>query len=346
MPEQQRAKKFIRQPERFANRQVTDRSIDIIEYLVRYRFLSRSLIIRLVTGDSRTTDDHLQWMWHKGLLQRFAFVLFGKPGEFNYYLDNNDALRLLKEHRPQFRLGNEHWEDVRNNRMRDYVGAVGRSEHGRMLFLQHELMISRFHALLELACRKSSGQVQLANFIQGAALNSYVEVPELTFQPGQRPGSGEWVDGAGTERLPHRPDAFASLRFLDRPADKQLAHFFYEADRKTMKSTDMKMKLRAHFHFCVRRQRDYLQKIYGIDHIRAVLVETLDEKRLDELRSNSRTRLVSGRPSPLFWFTATEFLEGDDGAASEPLYLTRPEIILKPIWLTPVDDALHSLTDV
>lgn len=228
--------------------------------------------------------------------------------------------------------------------MRDYVGAIERIEHGRLLFLQHELMISRFHALLELACRQSEGRVELVTFIQGAALNSYVEVPALRFEPGQRPGTGEWVEDDGTERLPHRPDGFATLRYTDRPAEKQLAHFFYEADRKTMKSTDMKMKLRAHFHFCVRRQRDYLQKIYGIDHIRAVLVETLDEKRLEELRGNARTRLVSGRPSPLFWFTATEFLEGDD-AASDHLYLSRPEIILKPIWLTPVDDTLHSLTD-
>jgi hypothetical protein len=344
MPQQNRSRKFIRQPERFAHRQVTERSLAILEYLARYRFLPRSLLIRLVPGDSRTTDEHLQWMWHKGLIQRFAFPRIGNPGEFNYYLDNNDALRLLKEHRPEFRLGNEHWEDVRNNRMRDYVGAIERLEHGRLLFLQHEIMISRFHALLALGCRQTSGQIELVNFIQGAGLNSHVEVPALRFEPGPRPGQGEWVEDDGTERLPHRPDAFFTVRFLDRSAEKQLVHFFYEADRKTMKSTDMKTKLRAYFHFCVKRQHDYLQKIYGIDHIRAVLIETLDEKRLDELRSSARTRLVSGRPSPLFWFTATEFLEGDDPQA-EHLYLSRPEIILKPIWLTPVDDTLHSLID-
>ncbi len=56
-----------------------------------------------------------------------------------------------------------------------------------------------------------------------------------------------------------------------------------------MKSTDMKTKLRAHFHFAVKAQRQYLQQIYGIDHIRAVLVETLDENRLEELCASART---------------------------------------------------------
>jgi hypothetical protein len=50
--------------------------------------------------------------------------------------------------------------------------------------------------------------------------------------------------------------------------------------------------------------------------------------------------------SPLFWFTATEFLDGGNDPAAVPLYLTRPEIILKFIWLIPVDDALHSLGDL
>ncbi len=117
MPELKRSRKFIRQPERFAHRQITERSLDILEYLARYRFLPRSLLTRLVSGDSRTTDEHLQWMWHKGLIQRFAFPRIGNPGEFNYYLDKSDALRMLKTHRPDFPLDNEHWEDVRNNRM-------------------------------------------------------------------------------------------------------------------------------------------------------------------------------------------------------------------------------------
>ncbi len=124
MQQQGRTRKFIRQPERFAHRQITERSLDIIEYLARYRFLPRSLLIRLVPGDSRTTDEHLQWMWHKGLIQRFAFPRIGNPGEFNYYLDKTDALTALKEHRPQFKVAHEHSEDVRNNRMRDYAPSM------------------------------------------------------------------------------------------------------------------------------------------------------------------------------------------------------------------------------
>jgi hypothetical protein len=46
---------------------------------------------------------------------------------------------------------------------------------------------------------------------------------------GRRGNEYFWEEADETERLPVEPDAMFTLRFTDRPADCQLAHFFYEA---------------------------------------------------------------------------------------------------------------------
>ena len=71
-------------------------------------------------------------------------------------------------------------EEVRNNREKDYAGAAQRGQHMQLGFLQHWLMISRLHLMLELACRASQGTVELAAWRQGADLSGRrVQVPAL-----------------------------------------------------------------------------------------------------------------------------------------------------------------------
>ena len=103
--------------------------------------------------------------------------------------------------------------------------ALAEEMQGRLLFLKHETMISRFHAMIEIACSESKGQVKLADFQQGPALWHKIEVPKLSFKDGQ------WREMDQTEYLPHRPDAFFSLSFPSDPAGREPLHFFYEADR-------------------------------------------------------------------------------------------------------------------
>ena len=90
----------------------------------------------------------------------------------------------------------------------------------QLLFLNHELMISRFHAMLELACRKFAGKVELSAWKQGAELWNRIELPKV-----RQDARGLWMETAATEVLPHRPDAFFTLRFLTKPEDQQLVHF-------------------------------------------------------------------------------------------------------------------------
>jgi hypothetical protein len=357
MTMQQRLRKYRRDPraaEILGHRQITERSLEIIANLSYYRFLSTSLLLALIKGDRHNIYDHLKLLFHRGLVNRFTFPRIGNPGEFVYYLDNPQALELLIEHGWAERE-DLNFDVVRNNREKEYSAIHDASKveelQGRVQFLKHELMISRFHAILELACETSGGKVELIDWRQGSELWGEVEAPRLRYER-SKDGRGEilWFELEETERLPHRPDAFFTLRFTDRPEDQQEASYFYEADRKRTSTKKHNKKLRAHFHYVV-KQRKHLEH-YGVSRIRAVLIETITASWADELRQAAKHYAVSGpKPSPLFWFTTSELftrpVEVKEGARPRqaPYYLSRPEIVFDRIWAAPIDNTLYSILD-
>jgi len=335
---QLRLRKFERQPAAFTNRRLTQRSLDILATIARYRLIPTSLIVPLVGGDARTTHDHLQMLFHRNFVARFPLRFVGSS-EVCYYLDNIEALSLLAE-RPGTDPQDLGWDEVRRNRDNPFDGIR------RSLFVQHELMISRFHAMLELACRRSTGAVELATWRQGPKLRNTVEMDRLAYD-GER---DTWYREEGTERLPHEPDAFFTLRYAQLPEGERELSFFYEADRKTTtKAERIRDKFRAHFHFVV-RDREKLRRTYQVDRIRAVLIETLDRAWAQRLREAARHSVVSGgKPSSLFWFTTSEVftlpgtIQEGRQAKTVPRFLVRPEIIFNPIWISPVDNTRYSL---
>lgn len=344
---QQRLKKYSRNAETFAavaSRQITNTSLSILATIHDYRIIPTSLIVRLVPGHEKSIHRHLQQLYHKGLVNRFAFMRGKNPSEFYYYLDSPEALELLvlngvDRDRITF-------DEVRRNREKRYcdVNDPKRTEEmqGRLLFLKHEVMISRFHGMLELACATSSGSIQLTNFEQGPRLWNKVEVPKLAFR------NGAWVELEDTEHLPHRPDAFFTLSFPN--SGREDLHFFYEADRHRTDTNKYNKKLRAHFHFVVKQKQH--REFYDIQRVRAVLTETLDDEWAERLRRASRHVTVSGtKPSPLFWFTTSRLfteeamVQVNGRARALPMHLRHPEAVIRKIWASPVDDTLHSLID-
>lgn len=344
---QQRLHKYKRDPDRLPPREITARSLEIIRTLERYRFLPTSLLVSLTGGNKRISERHLQALYHKGFINRFAFPRVGNPGEFIYYLDDIRALNLLVNEGAEREALD--WEGVKRNKEKGYcdinLGHRIDDLQGRLMHLHHEVMISRFHALLELACKGSGGRVELAKWQQGSTLWHRVEVAKLIYDE-----SGKWRELEQTELLPHRPDAFFTLRFPHESEGRQYANFFYEADRRHTSIKKHNRKLRAHFHYIVKQRRH--EEDYGVKRIRAVLIETIDDSWADDLRSAAAHPVVSGsKPSPLFWFTTsrlfTEKGEIKEGTRTRavPRYLTNPGIVLKKIWASPVDDTLHSLLD-
>lgn len=347
---QQRLHKYKRdaqglRPYTHASR-ITARALEIIRLIERYQFLPTSLIVRLTGGNPRITQRHLQALYHKELINRFAFPRVGNPGEFNYYLDRTQALDLLVE--AGANQDTLDWDLVRRNFAKDYsainLGTNIDDLQGRLMHLQHELMISRFHAMLELACRASAGRVELHDFRQGSQLWNNVEVPIMKFR------NEQWIETDATETLPHRPDAFFTLRFPKEAGEGEYVHFFYEADRKHTSTKKHNRKLRAHFHYIVKQRRH--EEAYGVKRIRAVLIETTDMYWADELREAAKHVTVSGKkPSSLFWFTTSELfcqpqeIEENGRKRMAPLYLIKPNVIFKKVWASPAEDTLLSILE-
>src|SRR5207244_7703006 len=86
--------KFIR-PEDTDKGRISDRDLDIIEAVLRYRFSPTSELVRLVGGNEDVTQRRLRRLWEWQLINRFAFPGIGTHSEFHYYLDNRRALELL-----------------------------------------------------------------------------------------------------------------------------------------------------------------------------------------------------------------------------------------------------------
>lgn len=338
--------KFIR-PEIAPTGPITERDLDLIDGILRYRFSPASQLVRLVGGNEDVTHRRLRRLWERGLVNRWAFPGFRTQSEFYYYLDQRDAVELLADRR-EIQIHPQMLEEVRNNRQKDYAGAALRGQHMQLGFLRHSLMISRMHFMVEMACRKSRGTVSLEAWGQGSQLAGHkVEAPRVI---SSREGDQYfWQETDDTERLPVEPDGMFTLRFHGRPEGQQLAHFFYEADRGSMVATDMLKKLRAYHHFIKKHQRH--REAFGVHPIRAVLVETTDEARGRKLMELVHHPLVCGpaKRAGLFWFTISSLFTDPVASAGAgqrvvPQYLKRPETILEKIWALP-DRTLHALGD-
>jgi hypothetical protein len=348
-PVQKRLRRFQRQPEQLEARRITDKGLAAISIIERYRFIPTSLLIRLMPGDHKNNHRHLQTLYHHGLVNRFALPKYGGPGEFIYYLDSPHSLPLLISHGWLPNLSEDDHsrkaEIIRYNRDNDYSGLhknIG--AQGKVLYIQHELMITRFHAILELACQKYPGKVQLEQWKQGTELYGRIELPKVS----QDRDSNTWIEQHETETLPHRPDAFFTLHFpAEQPEDSRRSHFLYEADRGTENTTRYKLKLRAHWHFIVKRGLQRTTPCYNVHSIRAVLTESMTSQWAQNLREAARHPIVSPKPSPLFWFTTSELFTKPTAAGKRtvPLYLQQPEVIFKRIWANPTEERLFNLAD-
>lgn len=331
--------KFVR-PETPSRGIITGHSLDIIQTVLRHRFTPTSELVRLVEGNQDVIQRNLRKLWEWHLLNRFAFPGFRTYSEFIYYLDRREALELLVRHGRLNEIHPQMEHELRMNREADYAGAAARGQHMKLGFLQHSLMISRMHFMLEMAARGSGGKVHLIDWRQGSALKSHVLVPRIKSVRDQG-NTYRWHEADHSERLPVEPDALFTLRFGD---DDKIAHFCYEADRGTMTPSDMLRKFRAYYHFIKKQQKH--KDAFGVHPVRAVLVETTDEARATKLMKLVHHPLVYGPTarSALFWFTISPLFAGPGIANKVPTCQARPQILLDRIWALP-DRSIHALTD-
>jgi len=301
---QVRLPKLRRVPEAVAGKRVTARGIEIIRIIYRYRLMTSSQLVRVAEGNEDVTYRHLQQLYHQGYVNRFSLPRAGNRGEFIYFLENSTLLRDISHRLVD---GEIDWRLLSRNRERLSPLASAQDDYGKFLFVRHELMISDFHAALEIGCRLSGGRIELARWVQGAALWGRVTLPSRRV-------------------LPHRPDALFTLRFPLAAEGQQRSNFLYEADRATSTLAAFAQKLQAHFEFLKQGRQSAL----GLKRVRAVLVEAATEIRAEECRQEAK-RLASSQPlaSGVFWFKPQSATDSPLGA----------------VWRTTSDGPLRSLVD-
>ena len=307
-----RLPKTRRVPEAFSGRALTERSLKIIETVGRYRFLPSSKIIRLVGGNEDVTHRHLQQLFHRGFISRLKIPSLPGNSEFAYFLEDATLLRGVV-HDNRVRAEYLDFEQIRLNREKygGEKGSGGRHSTGQMLFIEHELMISDFHAGIESESSGGDGRVILDDWRQGN--KTWATVPA----------------DRGSTALPHRPDAYFVLRFPNAPDGHQRSHFFYEADRNTTNSRKFRAKLLAYIQFFLRGL--YTDK-YGARKVRAVLTETTSSARMELLKATA-SEISQKEPlaSGLFWFTTSR--------------LIREKGIFNALWSCTADARPRSLLD-
>ena len=204
---QQRLPRFRQNPDKVPLGEVSELCLDIIAIIERYRLISSSLLLALLGGNTRHAQSLLQKLFNHDYVKRFSLKAFGGSNDIYYYLDNRKALDELVIRRGVHRDSLD-WAHLRLNRERPYMDVHDPAKRyrvlGRLPYIDHEWMISRFHGMLELYCRDSGGRVRLKRWLQGSPAHRRVEAPRLLYNPKDR----AWQLGEGTETLAWRPDAF------------------------------------------------------------------------------------------------------------------------------------------
>lgn len=274
-----------------------ERDCEIVRLVADYRVVSSEEIQAVVEGSDQTILRRLQKLYHAGYLDRPRRQIQRGNGKLVYALGLLGA-QLVAE---RFKTGTT---------ARDW------SEKNRQLtvqFLEHALMVSRFRAVLTLACR-SGGDVEIVSWRQGNELRDEVVVEHADYR----------------ERIPVCPDAYFVLRLAREPEGRNKIHVFLECDRSTMTLKRMLTKLRGYWHY---RNDGSAQNRFGM---RNFLVMTLarTEERAANIRKTAGAVDASGRGLRMFLF----------GAEAE-CSLRAPGRVLEPIWLTAGDDTRHSLLE-
>ncbi len=303
-----RLRKFIRQPERYAERygtfQMTARDLDVLQVVFRYRHLTADHIRALIPGSDQHLGRRLAGLFHHAYLARYApldrmrFELNAGSPVMAYGLDTK-GWRTLQFHN-RVPLG-EHL----NAALEDAAdGQAWRKAHSRRTswFLEHQLGIANFRCVLELALKERPGDgLSLVLWDQTTATRGEVRLKDKTV-------------------LRVNPDAFFALR----DGSGAIRNFFLEFDSGTEEQRRIEAKFRRYWWWL---QAPAYRAAHRSHERVAVLFATSGIRRLENMMA-TLARMPKPNNPPYGGRGWIRFcLETDYG-------LENPRSLLSPIWRT------------
>ena len=266
---------------------------EIVRLVAQHRVIASGDIQLLLGGSEQGILRRLQKLFHAG------------------YLDRPRSQRQLGNAPMVYALGQQGADLVaRETGKRPIADWAEKNRQLRTHYLEHALMVSRFHVALRHAAQPR-GDVALDRWLADGAVRDAVVV--------QRDGR--------RERIPIAPDAFFTLNVSDADNPGRI-HVMLEADRGTMSVPRFAQKIRGYFAWWRSGQAE---ERMGMKNF-IVATITRSEERADHLLAAARS--VAERGTRIFIF------------APESAYLPASRaLVLNAIWRTPDDDVLHTLLE-
>lgn len=275
---------------------VTDRDLDILRAIARYRFLDSSHIRRLIEGSDKNIANRLKGLFEHAYLDRpdcqYDFYRPGGGSSLAVYALSDKGARILNHH-DGFAAGPRvSW--AHKNR------KVGRP------FMEHTLAISDFAVGLSVAvaaspvvdlCDGPALVTRLPATRRDAAKPYRVSVP-VTFK-------------STRHTIGIEPDYAFSLGF---PAAGRRAYFLVEIDRGTMPVERFEITqssiLRKFIAYGAIWRAQLHTQTFGWRNFRVLVLTGTAERALN--MRDVLARQTGGKGSPLFWFSDQAALKADN----------------------------------
>ncbi|MFY0609964.1 MAG: replication-relaxation family protein [Hyphomicrobiaceae bacterium] len=276
--------------------QLTDRDLEILRAVARYRFLDSGHIRLLIDGSERNLANRLKGLFEHAYLDRpecqYDFYRPGGGSSLTVYALSDKGARVLAHHDALEFGPRVSW--AHKNR------KVGRP------FLEHTLAISDFAVVLSAAVATNP----VVELTDGQELVSRLPATTRDAAKPFRLSVPVYFKSA-RHTIGLEPDYVFSLGF---PTAGRRAYFLVEIDRGTMpvERSDILQSsiLRKFLTYGAAWQSKLHSQKFGWRNFR-VLIVTGNAERAENMQEVLK-RQTGGKGSPLFWFADTETLKRDD----------------------------------
>jgi hypothetical protein len=281
---------------------LSDGDLSILEIIWRYRYITTPMLSILTGRIPKIINERTHKLWQHGYLGRLHFPHTYTGGSSPSIHVIDDKGRSLLARQLELPLSE--------------IGSSPMTQKNPEMHLKHSLLVSHVYTMVEAAC---------------------LQLPKLELMFWQRENNKyrERVLVQG-RKYTVKPDGFFGILDKSREAGRQRLYFFLEADRSSMKHSDMVRKYQGYMAMWHKYRRQPIPAFDGIKSYRVLTVIEKDSDRLPHLLEDAYKATESGQGSNMFWFVNQTNLP-----------LEKPEQFFAPIWRIGKkgDNERHSLRE-